>query len=144
MTSITASTRPALPLQQVAYEETVTALFDRLDTLDALLGRQRWLAGDILTEADWRLFTTLVRFDAVYVGHVKCNRQRIADYPRLSGYQRDLYQQPGIADTCDFEHIKQHYYRSHPSINPTRIVPLGPRLDLDRPPQRAEKLAGEK
>lgn len=135
--------RAGFATTQAAYEEAVTALFDRLDTLDALLGQQRWLAGDTLTEADWRLFTTLVRFDAVYVGHFMCNRQRIADYPHMSGYLRDLYQQPGIADTCNFEHIKQHYYRSHPSVNPTRIVPLGPQLDLDRPPRRAEKFAGE-
>ncbi len=128
---------------QAAYEEAVTALFARLDTLDALLGQQRWLAGDTLTEADWRLFTTLVRFDAVYVGHFKCNRQRIADYPHLSGYLRDLYQQPGIADTCNFTHIKQHYYRSHPSVNPTRIVPIGPALHLDQAHDRAEKFAGE-
>lgn len=128
---------------QAAYEEAVTALFARLDTLDALLGQQRWLAGDTLTEADWRLFTTLVRFDAVYVGHFKCNRQRIADYRHLSGYLRDLYQQPGIADTCNFEHIKQHYYRSHPSVNPTRIVPIGPALHLDQAHDRAEKFSGE-
>ncbi len=118
---------------QQAYEEAFHQLFGMLDELDALLGGQRYLVGDQLTEADWRLFTTLVRFDPVYVGHFKCNRQRIADYPHLSGYLRELYQVPGIAETVDFEHIKRHYYESHRTINPTAVVPLGPALDLERP-----------
>ncbi|WP_127168326.1 glutathione S-transferase family protein [Xanthomonas sp. BRIP62415] len=118
---------------QAAYEEAVLPLFESLDWLDARLGRQRYLCGDQLTEADWRLFTTLVRFDAVYVGHFKCNLRRIADYPQLSGYLRELYQMPGIAETVNFQHIKHHYYQSHDMINPTGIVPLGPLLDLQAP-----------
>ncbi len=118
---------------QSAYEEAVTALFDALDDLEARLGEQRYLTGDAITEADWRLFTTLVRFDAVYVGHFKCNLRRIDDYPHLSGYLRDLYQQPGIAETVSLDHIKRHYYTSHPMINPTGVIPAGPILDLDAP-----------
>lgn len=118
---------------QSAYEEAVTDLFDSLDWLDDLLSERRYLAGSQITEADWRLFTTLVRFDAVYVGHFKCNLRRIADYPHLSGYLRELYQQPGIASTVDMTHIKRHYYYSHDTINPTRIVPKGPVLNLDAP-----------
>ncbi|NIJ93787.1 putative glutathione S-transferase [Xanthomonas campestris] len=118
---------------QAAYEEAVLPLFESLDWLDARLGRQRYLCGDQLTEADWRLFTTLVRFDAVYVGHFKCNLRRIADYSQLSGYLRELYQMPGIAETVNFQHIKHHYYQSHDMINPTGIVPLGPVLDLQAP-----------
>ncbi len=118
---------------QEAYEEAVTALFESLDWLERRLSSRRWLVGDAPTEADWRLFTTLVRFDAVYVGHFKCNLKRIADYPALSGYLRDLYQTPGVAPTVDFGHIKTHYYWSHPTINPTRIIPKGPLLDLDAP-----------
>ncbi|MDX8407792.1 MAG: glutathione S-transferase family protein [Mariprofundaceae bacterium] len=119
--------------EQAAYEEAYAALFTALDTLEERLSGQRYLVGQQITEADWRLFTTLIRFDAVYVGHFKCNRNRIADMPNLWGYLRDLYQQPGIAGTVDLEHIKQHYYYSHESINPTRIVPRGPVLDLDAP-----------
>ena len=118
---------------QAAYEEAVRPLFATLDELDARLATRRYLCGGALTEADWRLFTTLVRFDAVYVGHFKCNLRRIADYPNLSGYLRDLYQVPGIAETVNFEHIKGHYYGSHATINPTGIVPLGPVLDLEAP-----------
>ena len=118
---------------QVAYDEAFAELFSALDTIEDRLSRQRYLVGDRITEADWRLFTTLVRFDAVYVGHFKCNLRRIADYPHLSGYLRELYQVPGVADTVDFDHIKQHYYGSHDTINPTRIVPNGPALDLDAP-----------
>ncbi|WP_337268980.1 glutathione S-transferase family protein [Oryzifoliimicrobium ureilyticus] len=118
---------------QEAYEENVVRLFDALDQLEERLSRGRYLFGNAMTEADWRLFTTLVRFDAVYVGHFKCNIRRIADYPNLSGYLRDLYQVPGIADTVDFHHIKHHYYRSHKTINPTGIVPIGPKLDLLQP-----------
>ncbi|MGF9691854.1 glutathione S-transferase family protein [Rhizobium sp. 0TCS1.26] len=116
-----------------AYEEAVTALFQTLDQLDARLAKDRYLVGNRLTEADWRLFTTLVRFDPVYVGHFKCNLRRIADYPNLSAYLRDLYQQPGIRETVNLRHIKAHYYRSHKNINPTGIVPAGPVLDLDAP-----------
>jgi putative glutathione S-transferase len=118
---------------QDKYEHAFDALFDALDVLDARLADQRWLVGNRLTEADWRLFTTLVRFDAVYVGHFKCNKRRIADYPNLSGYLRDLYQVPGVAATVRFDHIKRHYYASHRTINPTGIVPKGPDLDLDAP-----------
>jgi putative glutathione S-transferase len=116
---------------QEAYAEAFHSLFEALDELDARLGRQRYLAGDRITEADWRAFTTLVRFDPVYVGHFKCNRQRIADYENLSGYLRELYQVPGIAETVNLTHIKRHYYESHRTINPTGVVPLGPELDLD-------------
>lgn len=107
-----------------------------------MLGERRYLAGEYLTEADIRLFTTLVRFDAVYHGHFKCNLRRIEDYPNLSGWLRELYQRPGIGETVDFEHIKGHYYASHRTINPTGIVPLGPRLDLARAPGR-ERLPGK-
>ena len=100
------------------------------------LAGQRYLVGDTITEADIRLFTTLVRFDAVYHGHFKCNLRRIVDYPNLHGYLCDLYQQPGIAETVDFDHIKRHYYVTHEEINPTRIVPIGPALDLNRPHDR--------
>ncbi len=118
---------------QEAYEEAFAALFETLDALEARLATQPFLAGELLTEADWRLFTTLVRFDAVYHGHFKCNRQRIADYPSLQDHLRALYQHPGVAETVDIEHIKRHYYYSHESINPTRIVPSGPTLSLDVP-----------
>ncbi|MHC2105857.1 glutathione S-transferase family protein [Methylobacterium sp.] len=122
---------------QDAYAAAFEALFSELDALEERLDRGRYLCGDRLTEADIRLFTTLVRFDAVYVGHFKCNRRRIADYPNLSNYLRDLYALPGVASTVDFTHIKRHYYESHPTINPTRIVPLGPELDLTAPNDRA-------
>jgi len=118
---------------QEAYDEAFEELFGALDELEARLSRQRFLVGDRVTEADWRLFTTLVRFDAVYVGHFKCNRHRIADFPALSGYLRELYQWPGVRETVDFDHIKRHYYQSHETINPTGIVPRGPELDLERP-----------
>ena len=118
---------------QEAYEEAVRPLFDTLDWLDEHLSRGRYLCGDRLTEADWRLFTTLVRFDPVYVGHFKCNLRRIADYPNLSGYLRDLYAVPGVAATVNLQHIKGHYYESHKTINPPGVVPLGPVLDLEAP-----------
>ncbi len=121
---------------QRAYEAAFDALFARLDELDARLATQRFLFGSEPTEADWRLFPTLLRFDPVYVGHFKCNLRRIADYPHLSGYLRDLYQWPGIAETVNLEHIKIHYFTSHPALNPSRIVPKGPALDLDSPPGR--------
>jgi len=116
-----------------AYEEAVTALFERLDWVEKKLEGQSYLLGDRLTEADWRLFTTLIRFDPVYVGHFKCNIRRIADYKNLYTYMKKLYQHPGVADTVNFDHIKRHYYVSHTSINPTGIVPVGPDLsDLER------------
>ncbi|MCJ2046589.1 glutathione S-transferase family protein [Methylobacterium sp. J-078] len=124
---------------QGAYAEAFTALFAELDALEARLDAARYLCGDRLTEADIRLFTTLVRFDAVYVGHFKCNRQRIADYPNLSNYLRDLYALPGVAGTVNLTHIKRHYYESHPTINPTGIVPLGPALDFAAPNDRAAR-----
>lgn len=116
-----------------AYEQAFWPLFDMLDELEQRLSGQRYLLGDALTEADWRLFTTLIRFDPVYHGHFKCNLKRIVDYPNLSAYVRELYQWPGVAATVNMQHIKDHYYRSHATINPTGIVPAGPLLDLDRP-----------
>ncbi|POF56870.1 glutathione-dependent reductase, partial [Vibrio vulnificus] len=116
---------------QEAYEEAYNALFSALDRVEHHLATHRYLAGSQMTEADWRLFTTLIRFDAVYVGHFKCNQKRIADYPHLNGYMKELYQIEGIAETTDFYHIKRHYYFSHIGINPTQVVPLGPNLDLD-------------
>lgn len=133
--------RAGFATTQAAYEEAVTALFAALDILDARLQHQRYLMGNCLSEADWRLFTTLVRFDPVYVGHFKCNLRRIADYPALSAYLRDLYQYPGIADTVNFDHIKRHYYFSHTMINPTQVVPVGPVMDLSQPHGR-ENLHG--
>lgn len=121
---------------QEAYEENVVPLFETLDMLEKRLATSRYLFGDRITEADWRLFTTLVRFDAVYVGHFKCNIRRIADYPNLNGYLRDLYQVPGVAETVHFDHIKGHYYCSHKTINPTGVVPLGPAMYLDAPHER--------
>ena len=121
---------------QDAYEQAVEKLFAELDTIDAHLGEHRYLAGDVLTEADWRLFTTLIRFDAVYFGHFKCNIRRLVDYPHLSGYVRELYQVPGVADTVNMAHIKHHYYGSHKKINPNGIVPLGPQQDFGAPHQR--------
>ena len=129
--------RSGFATSQEAYDEAVTALFETLDDLEERLSRQRYLAGDQITEADWRLFTTLVRFDPVYVGHFKCNLKRLADYPNLWGYTRELYQRPGIADTVDFHHIKQHYYGSHRTVNPTGIVPRGPEIDWLEPHGRA-------
>ncbi|MFZ2842465.1 glutathione S-transferase family protein [Psychrobacter sp.] len=123
--------------KQEVYEEAVSTLFDALDTLEARLATQRYLIGNTLTEADWRLFTTLVRFDAVYVGHFKCNIRRIIDYPNLWGYLRDLYQVPGIAETVNMAHIQAHYYTSHASINPTGIIPLGPDIDFNKAHDRA-------
>ncbi|MGF1682718.1 glutathione S-transferase family protein [Photobacterium minamisatsumaniensis] len=118
---------------QEAYDEAYDNLFMALDKVDQHLGSQRYLAGKQITEADWRLFTTLIRFDAVYVGHFKCNKQRIAEYPNLQGYLKELYQYANVADTVDFYHIKRHYYFSHDMINPTGIVPRGPALDLLSP-----------
>lgn len=122
--------------KQDAYEEAFGELFSALDEMEARLSRQRYLAGDVMSEADWRLFTTLVRFDAVYYSHFKCNLRRIEDYPNLSGFLRELYQVPGVAGTVNMDHIKKHYYGSHETVNPTRIVPVGPALDFDRPHDR--------
>jgi len=123
---------------QQAYQENVTALFDSLDWLEAKLSNNRYLCGNQITEADWRLFTTLVRFDPVYVGHFKCNIRRLADYPNLLGYICELYQQPGIAETVDMTHIKGHYYMSHLMINPTGIVPEGPEINYLQPHSRED------
>ena len=125
---------------QEAYEEAVLPLFDMLEELESRLATNRYLLGECQTLADWRLFTTLVRFDPVYVGHFKCNLRRIVDYPHLSGYLRDLYQTPGVAGTVDLDQIKRHYYITHRGINPSGIVPVGPVLDLDAP-HRRERLA---
>ncbi|MGI8561763.1 MAG: glutathione S-transferase family protein [Luteimonas sp.] len=116
---------------QEAYDEAVGPVFETLDWLQRTLGKRSYLCGDTLTEADWRLFTTLLRFDPVYHGHFKCNLRRIVDYPALWNYTRRLYQHPGVRDTVDFDHIKRHYYQSHTDINPTGIVPSGPVLDYD-------------
>ena len=118
---------------QEAYEEALIELFDTLDWLEERLSKQRYLVGNQITEADWRLFTTLVRFDAVYVGHFKTNLRRIADYPNLWTYTRDLYQVPGVRGTVNMQHIKHHYYGSHESINPSRVVPMGPIIDFQEP-----------
>jgi putative glutathione S-transferase len=118
---------------QTAYEEAAFALFETLDALEARLSSARFLVGDRLTEADVRLFTTLLRFDAVYYGHFKCSVRRLVDYENLWRYARRIYQLPHVAGTVSFDHIKQHYYRSHPSINPTRIVPVGPLMDWTAP-----------
>ncbi|WP_105258066.1 glutathione S-transferase family protein [Pseudoalteromonas sp. T1lg88] len=128
--------RAGFATTQRAYEQAFDALFKALDHLELRLSKQRYLVGNRLTEADWRLFTTLIRFDAVYFGHFKCNLRSIESYPNLSQYVRELYQHPGVADTTDFNHIKRHYYFSHGQINPTRVVPKGPRLDFTRPHNR--------
>jgi putative glutathione S-transferase len=125
---------------QEAYEEAFVALFDTLDWLEQRLERQRYVAGDRITEADWRLFTTLVRFDAVYFSHFKANLRRIVDYPNLWAYTRELYQVPGVKGTVNMHHIKHHYYGSHESINPTRIVPMGPVVDFGAPHRRDSML----
>ncbi|WP_125717376.1 glutathione S-transferase family protein [Pseudoalteromonas rubra] len=122
--------------EQAAYEEAVQALFDALEQLEQRLSTQRYLVGDTLTEADWRLFTTLIRFDSVYHGHFKCNLKQIEDYPNLAGYIRELYQWPNVAETVDFYHIKRHYYFSHTMINPTQVVPVGPDIDYTQPHNR--------
>ena len=125
--------RSGFATTQHAYEKAVTALFDALDRLEERLSDRRYLVGSGITEADWRLFPTLIRFDAVYHGHFKCNVRRLIDYPNLYGYTLDLYQQPGVADTVDFDHIKRHYYITHDDLNPTQVVPLGPAMALMAP-----------
>ncbi|MCB1471104.1 MAG: glutathione S-transferase family protein [Rhizobiaceae bacterium] len=129
--------RAGFATKQSAYEEAFTSLFETLDKLEDRLSGHKYLTGPRITEADWRLFTTLVRFDPVYVGHFKCNLRRIADYPNLSNYLRDLFQVPGVSETVNLLHIKHHYYGSHPTINPTGIVPVGPEIDFSLPHDRA-------
>jgi len=128
--------RAGFATSQEAYEEAVVELFAMLDELEQRLSNNRYLLGNRITEADWRLFTTFIRFDTVYHGHFKCNLRRLVDYKNLWAYTRELYQWPGIAETVNFDHIKTHYYRSHPKINPNQIVPLGPVLNLTEPHQR--------
>ncbi|MBB1608928.1 MULTISPECIES: glutathione S-transferase family protein [unclassified Pseudomonas] len=134
--------RAGFATSQEAYEEAFVTLFEELDCLEKRLGERRYLTGEYLSEADIRLFTTLIRFDAVYHGHFKCNLWRLADYPNLSGWLRELYQLPGVAGTVNFQHIKNHYYGSHRTINPTGIVPLGPQQDFSGPHGR-EHLPGK-
>lgn len=122
--------RTGFATTQASYEKSYKRLFDALDNVEEILSQQRYLTGNELTEADWRLFVTLIRFDAVYVGHFKCNKKRIADYPSLFNFMLELYQYEGVAETTFFDHIKYHYYYSHDMINPTRIIPLGPEQDL--------------
>ena len=128
--------RAGFATRQRAYEVSCKKLFDALDEMEKRLSKSRYLFGKRMAEADWRLFCTLIRFDAVYHGHFKCNLRRIIDYPNLQGYLLDLYQHPGIAETVSIDHIKRHYYMTHEEINPTRIVPLGPIIDLTKPPGR--------
>ncbi|MEM9795024.1 MAG: glutathione S-transferase family protein [Pseudomonadota bacterium] len=123
---------------QAAYDDAVTTLFDGLDWVEDLLSRRRYLAGSRITEADWRLFTTLVRFDPVYHLHFKCNRRRLVDYPNLWGHTRELYQMPGISSTVSMAHIVRHYHYSHESINPHRIIPINPQIDFEAPYGRGE------
>ena len=130
--------RAGFATSQQAYERAAHRLFDTLDQLETRLRDRRYLFGTQFVESDWRLFVTLLRFDAVYHGHFKCNLRRIVDYPHLSGYLRDLYQVPGIADWVNFDHIKRHYYVTHNDINPTRIVPIGPHMDLASPHGRTD------
>ena len=129
--------RAGFATSQAAYEQAFRNLFEALEEVEQILSRQRYLVGNVLTEADWRLFTTLVRFDAVYYGHFKCNWRHIYEYPNLSNYSRDLYQVPGVADTVSLAQIKRHYYFSQRHVNPTGIVPVGPQLDFAAPHDRA-------
>lgn len=131
--------RAGFATTQVAYEEAVRGVFAMLDELEAHLGRHRYLCGEHITLADWHLFCTLIRFDAVYHGHFKCNVRRLVDYPNLYGYTRELYQLPGVADTVKFDAIKHHYYESHRSINPSGIVPVGPHLAFEASQGRARQ-----
>src|SRR5262249_44981941 len=131
--------RAGFSQNQAAYEEACFGVFEMLDELEDRLGRTRSLFGDTPTEADWRLFPTLVRFDTVYYQHFKCNRRRIVDYPNLWGYARDLYQLPGIAETVDMQQIKIHYFTTHDMINPSRLIPVGPELDFLAPHGRGRK-----
>jgi len=133
--------RAGFATSQNSYEDAVRSLFASLEELEERLASRRYLLGDVLTEADWRLFTTLIRFDAVYHAHFKCNLRRLVDFPNLWSFVRELYQEPGIAETVDFDHIKRHYFVTHRSINPTGIVPVGPELDLDLPHGRGGRNA---
>lgn len=133
--------RAGFATTQAAYDEAVQQVFTSLGELERRLADQRYVCGDHITEADWRLFTTLVRFDAVYFGHFKCNIKQLRDYSNIWAYTRDLYAHPGIAETVNMVHIKQHYYGSHPTINPTGIVPLGPLIDFEAPQDRAQRFA---
>jgi len=128
--------RAGFATTQQAYEEAVTELFSALDHWEKVLACQRYLCGEVITEADWRLFATLIRFDSVYVSHFKCNIRRIIDYPNLWNYLKELFQYPGVSETCDFTHIKGHYFKSHAMINPTGIVPKGPVIDFNGPHDR--------
>jgi putative glutathione S-transferase len=128
--------RAGFATSQAAYEDAFRNLFDALDEIEQILARQRYLTGNAITEADWRLFPTLIRFDAVYYSHFKCNWRHIYEYPNLSGYVRDLYQQPGVAETVSLQQIKRHYYNSQRQVNPTGIVPVGPQLDFSAPHDR--------
>jgi len=134
--------RAGFATRQGVYERACRALFEAIDELESRLTNKRYLFGNRIVESDWRLFCSLIRFDVVYYIHFKCSVRRILDYPNLQNYMADLYQQPGIAGTVNFEHIKSHYYMTHDAINPTRIVPIGPVLDLSQPHGR-EKLSGE-
>lgn len=131
--------RAGFATTQEAYDEAVSELFSALDEIEDRLTHRRYLLGDSVTEADWRLFTTMVRFDSVYVGHFKCNLRRLVDYPNLWGWTRELYQMPGVATTVHFDHIKAHYYRSHSTINPTGVVPKGPIIDFTEPHGRGQE-----
>lgn len=128
--------RAGFSTSQRVYERACRTLFEALDEMEKRLETRRFLFGDRIVDADWKFFCTLIRFDAVYHGHFKCNLRRIIDFPALDAYMRDLYQQPGIASTVNFDHIKRHYYVTHTEINPTQIVPIGPAMDLDRPHHR--------
>jgi putative glutathione S-transferase len=128
--------RAGFATSQSAYDEAVTELFDNLDYWEKVLGEQRYLCGNKITEADWCVFTTLFRFDTVYYVHFKCNIRHITDYPNLWNYLKELYQYPGVKATCNIDHIKRHYYKSHPKVNPTRIVPKGPLINFDEPHNR--------
>ncbi|HEB86249.1 MAG TPA: glutathione S-transferase family protein [Gammaproteobacteria bacterium] len=135
--------RSGFAKSQMAYEQAYDHLFAALDEIEQRLSQQRYLTGDSITEADWRLFPTLVRFDPVYVGHFKCNKKRIVDYPNLWAYTRELYQYPGVAQTVNMEHIKLHYYGSHRTINPTGVVPKGPEIDFNQAHERNLTNKGE-
>jgi glutathionyl-hydroquinone reductase len=126
---------------QAAYEEAYNGVFMALDAVEKILVNNHYLVGSQITEADWRLFTTLIRFDSVYHGHFKCNRQRLEDFPNISNYVRELYQWPGVSETVDFHHIKRHYYYSHDMINPSRVVPTGPAINYDRAHDRSRLAA---
>ncbi|MGD1873028.1 MAG: glutathione S-transferase family protein [Mastigocoleus sp.] len=134
--------RAGFATSQSAYNEAVKELFSALDYWEKILGKQRYLCGEKITEADWCMFTTLFRFDAVYYVHFKCNLRRITEYPNLWNYLRELYQIPGVKETCNLDHIKRHYYISHPNVNPTRIVPLGPIIDFDEQHNRNQMAVG--